>query len=101
MSTKSQIEQQVSDALSVPGRMQAVEPNPFLYGKIMHRMQQPQPASTFRLPKWSVAITMLLLVLNGFTFTFLAVKSKSRTNEKTVLINMMNEYGLSSQDYSY
>ena len=103
MEKESKISKEAADTMSVLQRISKVDENPFLYEKTLNRMQrikEPVMGRSFIL-KRSLAVVMVLFIVNVFSFIYLSKRMNASTSKADVAKELINEYKLDESSNNY
>jgi hypothetical protein len=103
MNKESNINKQVAETMDVLNRIGKVDENPFLFEKTLNRMQQRKEPVMGRsmVLKRSFAVVMMLLVVNVFSFIYLAKRINEGTSKPDAAKELINEYKLDESLNNY
>jgi hypothetical protein len=105
MKTPSEIEQLTNQVLNSLDNLQQVDANPYLYAKIINRMQHSRQNAAARKTRLMYGLTaaLLLFVCVNVTSFYLLTRSKAHSSTKTTngAAALRNEYFPQNDQYSY
>ncbi len=103
MKKEKNISDEVDATLEVLQRISQVEPNAFLYEKTMNRMQTVKEPMLGRslFFRQSLAVVLVLLVVNAFTFVYLSKNMGSNETKASRNYDLVSDYRLDESQNNY
>jgi hypothetical protein len=96
MAKENTIKEQIEETMKILQRIEKAEANPFLYEKILNRMQQRKGSLPGRyfIAKRSLAIIAIMLLINVLSFAYFMKDSGRKEIKGSAARELINEYNL-------
>lgn len=99
---KEDIQHKVEEVMQSLDSVQSAEANPFLYSKVMNRLQNKNVSNRkFLRLSWELAFAMILFTGLNIAAFFYFKQDDTQNDDNGSITSLANEYTINSNNYNY
>lgn len=99
---KEDIQHKVEEVMQSLDGVQSAEANPFLYSKVMNRLQNKNVSTRkFLRLSWELAFAMILFTGLNIAAFFYFKQDDTQNDDNGSITSLANEYTINSNNYNY